>query len=78
MKKMVDVGLHAIKKSDRVDGVTPEDKRYSIFFKYDENLKKFLEEFVTSFSKWLESDIVLWMTVGHVEEKEEENDTRES
>jgi len=78
MKKMVNVGLHAIKKSDKVDGVTPEDKRYSIFFKHDENLKKFLDEFVASFSKWLESDIVLWMTVGHVEEKEEENDTRES
>lgn len=78
MKKMVNIGLHAIKKSDRVDGVTPEDKRYSIFFEYDENLKKFFDEFVTSFPKWLGSDIVFWTTVGSVEEKEEENDTRES
>ena len=80
MKKMLDVGLHAIKKSDKVDGVTPDDKRYSVFFEYDENLEKALNEFVISFSKWLgeDSDVVVWMTEGCVEEKEEENDTRES
>lgn len=74
------MGLHAIKKSDRVDGVTPDSKLYSVFFEYDENLEKAFVEFVTSFSKWLgeDSDVVFWMTRGWVEEKEEENDTRES
>ena len=74
MKKMTNMGLHAIKKSDKVDGVTPKDKRYSVYFEYDENLEKVFNEFVTSFSKWLgeDSDVVFWMTEGYVEEKEEE------
>ena len=77
---MTNMGLHAIKKSDKVDGVTPQDKRYSVYFEYDENLEKVFNEFVTSFSKWLgeDSDVVFWMTEGYVEEKEEENDTRKS
>lgn len=80
MKKMTNIGLHAIKKSDKVDGVTPKDKRYDVFFEYDENLDKFLFEFVTSFSKWLgdDSDLIIWESVGSVEEKAEENDTRKS
>ena len=42
MKKMLNVGLHAIKKSDKVDGVTPDNKRYGVVFEYDENLEKAL------------------------------------
>ena len=86
MKKMVDIGLHAIKKSDRIDGeLIPDNKRYSIYFNHDENIEKATSEFVESFSKWLgeDSDVVLWKTCGWVEyngfdSKDEENDTRES
>lgn len=86
MKKMTNIGLHAIKKSDRIDKKpVPDDKRYSIYFDHDENLEKATSEFVKSFSKWLgeDSDIVMWKTSGWVEysgfdSKDEENDTRES
>lgn len=85
MKKMTDIGLHAVKKSDRIDGkLVPNNKRYSIYFDYDENLEKATSEFVKSFSEWLgeDSDVVLWKTSGWVEYngfdfKEEENDTRQ-
>lgn len=80
MKKMVDLAIHAIKKSDRIDGLVPEDKRYSVRFEPSENLEKCLNEFVVSFSKWLgeDSDVVIWESVGSIEEKAEENNTRES
>ncbi len=75
MKKIVDVALHAIKKSDKVDGLVPDDKRYSVHFEPSENLEKCLNEFVTSFSKWLgdDSDLIIWESVGSIEETEENN-----
>lgn len=77
---MTTLGIHAVRISDKVDGIVPEDKRYSCMFNYNEEVDAAIEQFVDSFIDWLgkDSDIVLWRSGGWIEEKGDGNDTRKS